>query len=481
MSRELRVNRFTTTAQGLVPAPGSAVGAVLKDDGTWGGVTYLRTSIEIALGITPTNYAFPQAYAARYGAVGDGINPDDAAIQTAISVAQEQGIPVYLMPGAKHYLANGLVFKQGKSAIDTLSYTPWLIGGYATLFPAAGKTAVTIVPRCLLIDIATGRSVAPIYISDVVVDGGIAGVSGCNALLIGAAGLEWDSFSWSVIRNFTVQNLVAPGGTVAVMLVEGRHCVFENMALRKGATCFIQALTTNSFVGDFIFNSCEFTGTAAQSPITITAGAGATNSQARGIKFVACDIYGGGTFIHATGSGQVGDIWFTQGCQFDIAAGTDVFVTLYADSATSQLFDVHFLDGYYTKGTQAFYIHKVAGAMMVQIEIGGGVVSEMALTGVLGAAAIYCLGANGVSVHDVQFDATTGNGTTSTYINMDGCTNFAVNNNLATDAITMTYGVSYGNAVTKFSVLGNMMNCTTIINDYHTGTPVSQVANNLAV
>lgn len=35
MSRELRVNLFTTTAQGLVPAPGQAKGGFLCDDGTW--------------------------------------------------------------------------------------------------------------------------------------------------------------------------------------------------------------------------------------------------------------------------------------------------------------------------------------------------------------------------------------------------------------------------------------------------------------
>lgn len=35
MSRDLRVNVFTTTAQGLVPAPGTSVGKFLRDDGTW--------------------------------------------------------------------------------------------------------------------------------------------------------------------------------------------------------------------------------------------------------------------------------------------------------------------------------------------------------------------------------------------------------------------------------------------------------------
>lgn len=35
MSRELKVNRFTTTAQGLVPAPATSTGLFLRDDATW--------------------------------------------------------------------------------------------------------------------------------------------------------------------------------------------------------------------------------------------------------------------------------------------------------------------------------------------------------------------------------------------------------------------------------------------------------------
>lgn len=63
MSRDLQVNRFTTTAQGLVPAPGSATGKVLQDDGAWhqpsggaGTVTSIQlTSTGGTVTITGTN------------------------------------------------------------------------------------------------------------------------------------------------------------------------------------------------------------------------------------------------------------------------------------------------------------------------------------------------------------------------------------------------------------------------------------------
>jgi hypothetical protein len=51
-----------------------------------GEYLYPRTAAEIAAGITPTDYAYPEGNVKRYGAVGDGVTDDSDAIQRAIDV-----------------------------------------------------------------------------------------------------------------------------------------------------------------------------------------------------------------------------------------------------------------------------------------------------------------------------------------------------------------------------------------------------------
>lgn len=63
----------------------------------------IRTAAEIAAGVTPVNYAYPPFYAARYGAVGDGVADDTAAIQAACDSAEAAGGgEVFLNFGASH-------------------------------------------------------------------------------------------------------------------------------------------------------------------------------------------------------------------------------------------------------------------------------------------------------------------------------------------------------------------------------------------
>jgi hypothetical protein len=63
---------------------------------------YSITAQETAVGVTPTNYNYPEGDVRRYGAVGNGVINDWQAIKNAITVCSGTGVPVQL--GAATYL-----------------------------------------------------------------------------------------------------------------------------------------------------------------------------------------------------------------------------------------------------------------------------------------------------------------------------------------------------------------------------------------
>lgn len=66
-----------------------------------------RTAAEIAAGITPNNYAYAPLDVRRYGAKGDGVTDDRAAIKTAWTVAKQAGGgTIAFIPGATHLVSS---------------------------------------------------------------------------------------------------------------------------------------------------------------------------------------------------------------------------------------------------------------------------------------------------------------------------------------------------------------------------------------
>src|SRR5262249_25575017 len=55
---------------------------------------YPRSAREIAVGVTPSNYGYPQGDVRRYGAVLDGVTDDTAALQRWASIAGNLVFPV---------------------------------------------------------------------------------------------------------------------------------------------------------------------------------------------------------------------------------------------------------------------------------------------------------------------------------------------------------------------------------------------------
>jgi hypothetical protein len=66
------------------------------------------SAAEQAAGIVPQNYKYPPLNVLRYGAVGNGVTDDGAAIRAAWRVARQQGGGKVVFPGAAIYLVSSL-------------------------------------------------------------------------------------------------------------------------------------------------------------------------------------------------------------------------------------------------------------------------------------------------------------------------------------------------------------------------------------
>lgn len=412
-----------------------------------------------------------------FGAVGDGVADDTAAIQAAINYTQDNNRTLEFETGGKYKITGTLAWKHGQSSTDAIKYNVRVKGNNAIIYPSGSATAVDIVPRCTFADRATGRGEADIDISDLWVDGYLS-PSSAKALNVGRAGFQCSNFEWSSVYGLTVSGFNA--GNEVVLFVECRHINVTNMAIRAGS-CGIAANTASTFCGDMVFHSCEFTGTASSRPINMNTGA--ASAEVRGITFSACDIYGTGTLLSSTGAASlVADIWFDNGCQFD-GPGSPAGEIALAVQATGggKLSQIHVIQAYFVNYTGAvIYANTETGGVLTQFNVQGGGINNITCAGGSGNAAIFCINCESVSIRDVEFDAISA--TAGQLINIDGCTNVLIHNNKATNSTGINYGVTIGNASNNYSICNNVIDVATgAINDYTGGSPTRQSANNLVI
>ena len=86
-----------------------------------GAALYPQTAAEIAVGVAPTNYAYPPGNVFRYGAVGNNIANDTAAIQAAINQSGQPagaGAVAAFLPACTGYaVSSSLALVQGGSLV----------------------------------------------------------------------------------------------------------------------------------------------------------------------------------------------------------------------------------------------------------------------------------------------------------------------------------------------------------------------------
>lgn len=68
-----------------------------------GSILYPRTSAEVVVGVTPTNYSYPTCDIRRYGGIDDGVTDNSAALLNVLKVAYASGLPAIIPQTGSFY------------------------------------------------------------------------------------------------------------------------------------------------------------------------------------------------------------------------------------------------------------------------------------------------------------------------------------------------------------------------------------------
>lgn len=398
-----------------------------------------------------------------------------AAIQRAIDFAQDRDLPVDLQPGARYLIgAPGVTMKHGRSAADTKSYHARLRGNGCLFRVAAGVRGLAVVPRCLLADVNTGRGDAQLQISGIDFDG-FLGPTTATGLLIGAAGLVTSNFVFSALRDLKFENFTS--GNV-LQVDEAKHIDFANVVVRAGTALF-RSITAGSFCGDFVFYSCEFAGQVSARPFYVQT---SSSGQARGMHFHGSKIYRTGTRFEASGSSQIGDIWFF-GTQWDgPGAPAGERACEFIATSTAQIFEINFVKPYFVNYTGAvIFANSTGSASVRQFHVEGCGLGLVQCNPADGNAALYFASIEGLQVLGLKADSITKTSGTAAVINVDGCENVMINDNHVTRSSGVDYAIQIGNG-NRHMIRNNMAAVLTgVVNDYTGGSPIRDVGNNLLI
>jgi pectate lyase-like protein len=451
----------STSGQIYVP-PGSYVVSAIPELGRfWGPGLILVGGVRQYL--HPIPGPVNEIYASSYGADPTGVADSYAALQRAIDFAQENDLPLVLEARASYRLNTGLTFKHGRnSTTDTRRYFVKLEGNYATLLPTGSVRAISIVPRCTLSDINTGRGEASIRVSRLVIEGALAPGT-AKAMAVG-----FPAFVTSAYEVMRFEDIVVNGFTTTgvVTFMEVKHAFFSGWVQRSGSF-EMRCQTTGGFCGDFFFESCEWGGgTVAVPPLLASCSAG----EVRGIKLVGGSIYGSGSKFDASGTGAVGDIWLSSGVQFDGPAApvSEAALTIFAQN-TARIFQIHITDVYFVAYQgPSVYAQSNPSATIYQLAVNGGAIGPCVNNASNGNSQIYLVGVESASVRGVEFDSITA-GSAAGIINVVDSTNILIQGNKSTrSGGNIEYGVLIGGAGTNnFIISDNAFNCTVgAVNDY---------------
>lgn len=427
----------------------------------------------------------------QFGAVGDGVADDTAAIQAGIDYCSPLGLVLVLNPEHTYRTTSQLTALQGQAVGGGPVYRPKIDGRGAVIAQDHSGWGIVIDPLCEWADQTSRRGVATFFLRNISFDGyqHVHGVrTTANCIKIGKAGFWVDPFD----RPVGLEDILINGyHATAVLIEQCRHFDVNRLVVRdpraSAATVELRTLE-DGFTGDITFNDCEFAGNTNDGIndsgclfLHAERLSGSGQAQLRGVRFVNCVFYGTGTYLYSGGESQLNDIWFTD-CAWDWTdAGArprvDYAFKFRATNAGAQI-DKLFVSNPYVVGYPGggfLADNPSENGSFSDIQFRGGAVSG-------GSIPMEFIYVDGVSVRGMDFSAIVGLNPEQNILSFPDCSELVVSDCKETNCTNVGQFISVGGGnATSYVVENNTSYSASTdrtVNDYGGEDVLRRMANN---
>lgn len=385
------------------------------------------------------------------------------------------------------------------SSGSNLRWNVRIEGNGCTFVPRFSGFAIDLYPTYSTSDnpSALGLNASQVDINHLKIN--LNGATGAQALRLGRQGRSFRALNeYSQINNLFVGQV--GGANITPMShgvrfegdlygVQASGWRLENKA---GLWCVVDGSVPGSFQGAFFFTDFQAVGNQAFAPFRASVLAGTTGpvTEMRGIHFRNAQIYGSGTLLEASANGNLGDIWFGPGSQWDGPIGGPDGLPLAGEpairmqaSSGAQIFNNYWITPYiqnYNAQALLLVTDGNANSRIMNQQLRGGNVSLINAPGV-GIVDCEGLHSGGIDVQGVDFQGCTAD----RYLQAVNADSVIFNNNRSTDefvkANTVAGCVVTAGSVKRATVLSNTLKASAGGTGYSGPVPTqaSNVANNV--
>jgi hypothetical protein len=446
------VDQMTVSNAGVVTA-NSFVGAISNTNVTATGSTTARTLANRFADVVNVK---------DFGAVGDGVTDDTAAIQAFFNSFTNGGVG--FIPEGTYKISSPLTLtiNPGGFAIEGA-------GANATIFAAAAAFSSTSpVLTIVTAGTPTGFSLGKFAVQN----------SSSSSLTGIRFGNESSSANVIVGYQFSnVHDIYCNGFQTLFDIVHCRQVSFNRIAgwnpsFATSNTC-LTIRQNGKFTSDLRFEDCQFVSSknTGNSCVSIISNVGpysplTGNCSIGGIKFRSCDFYAGekSISISASNSSWVTDLWFVDGCQIDQEVVNGVYVE--SNGASTLIQNLNF---------SGMYINKATSPQMIFVGTSGGQLKTVFISGCSfqqgTSTGISVIGSECKDFHVWENTFIDQDNVTGTCIEFNDAESVSANNNRARQGALNKYSaflVTFSGSASRFSALGNDASgvvSTSVIND----------------